>query len=96
MVLSLLYKLVVVEAGDMETVPVTPLPLLSSLPAYADHFALGMVLAVTSVAVAQMKNEPRAVGVIDRRPWLPWLVCRDRIRGPREGRSGWRARRSSR
>src|SRR6185503_13192269 len=31
-VLSQLYKLVVVEADDMETVPVTPLPLLSSLP----------------------------------------------------------------
>ena len=30
----------------MQTVPVTPLPLLSSLPAYADHFALGMGLAV--------------------------------------------------
>lgn len=73
-VLSLLYKLVVVEAGGMATVPVTPLPLLSSLPAYADHFALGMLLAVMSVAVARMNHEPGVVGVIDRRPWLPWLV----------------------
>ena len=72
-VLSQLYKLVVVEADDMQTVPVTPLPFLSSLPAYADHFALGMALAVVSVAVAQMRNEPRFVRVIDRRPWLPWL-----------------------
>jgi peptidoglycan/LPS O-acetylase OafA/YrhL len=73
--LSLLYKLVVVEASDMKVVPVTPLPLLSSLPAYVDHFAIGMALAVVSVAVAQRRHEPRAVGVIDHRPWLPWLVA---------------------
>ena len=73
--LSQVYKLVVVEASDMETVTVTPLPLLSSLPAYADHFALGMGLAVASVAVAQRRHEPRVVGLIDRRPWLPWLVA---------------------
>ena len=72
---SLLYKLVVVEADDMRAVPVTPLPLLSSLPAYADHFALGMALAVVSVAVAESRRKQRLVEVIDRRPWLPWLVA---------------------
>ena len=73
--ISQLYKLVVVEASEMETVTVTPLPLLSSLPAYADHFALGMALAVTSVAVAQMEIVPRVVGLIERRPWVPWLIA---------------------
>jgi peptidoglycan/LPS O-acetylase OafA/YrhL len=73
--LSLLYKLVVVEAKDMDAIPVGPLPLLSSLPAYADHFALGMGLAVASVAVAASEREPRFVRLIDRRPWLPWLVA---------------------
>jgi len=75
MVWSLLYKLVVVEADDMRAVPVTPLPLLSSLPAYVDHFALGMALAVVSVAVAESRRELRFVDVIERRPWLPWLVA---------------------
>ena len=74
-VLSFLYKILVVEVQDMESVPVGPLPFLSSLPAYADHFALGMGLAVLSVAIQASDREPRFVGVIDRRPWLPWLVA---------------------
>ena len=73
--LSVLYKLVVVEADDLTTVPVTPLPLLSSLPAYADHFAIGMMLAVVSVGVQASDRSFRFVDVIDRRPWLPWLVA---------------------
>lgn len=74
-VVSLLYKIVVVEAKDMDTIPVGPLPLLSSLPAYADHFALGMGLAVVSVVVGTSEREPRFVRVIDRHPWVPWLVA---------------------
>jgi peptidoglycan/LPS O-acetylase OafA/YrhL len=73
--LSLLYKLVVVEAKDMDAIPVGPLPLLSSLPAYADHFALGMGLAVLSVMVQRSDREPALVRVVDRHPWLPWLVA---------------------
>ena len=65
-VLSFLYKILVVEVQDMESVPVGPLPFLSSLPAYADHFALGMGLAVLSVAIQASEREPRFVGVIDR------------------------------
>jgi peptidoglycan/LPS O-acetylase OafA/YrhL len=34
-----------------------------------------MLLAVVSVAVAASDREPRWVGVVDRRPWLPWLVA---------------------
>ncbi|MEA2386533.1 MAG: hypothetical protein QOJ22_707 [Thermoleophilaceae bacterium] len=73
--LSLIYKLVVVEAQDLDTIPVGPLPLLSSLPAYADHFALGMGLAVVSVMVQASDREPGFVRVVDRHPWLPWLVA---------------------
>lgn len=40
------------------------------LPAYFDHFALGMALAVLSVA-----GPPRALEWIGRRPWLPWLAA---------------------
>ena len=73
--LSVAYKLVVVEADDLASVPVTPRPLLSSLPAYADHFAIGMGLAVVSVGVQASERSFRFVDMIERRPWLPWLVA---------------------
>jgi len=73
--LSVAYKAVVVATDGDETVPVTPLAYLSSMPAYADHFALGMILGVVSIAVMARDRDPRWVGVIDRRPWLPWLVA---------------------
>ena len=73
--LSVLYKAVVVAGDGDATVPVTPLALLSALPAYADHFALGMILAVVSVAVAQADRQPGWAGLIDRRPWVPWLLA---------------------
>jgi peptidoglycan/LPS O-acetylase OafA/YrhL len=50
-------------------------PWLYVLPAYLDHFALGMALAVLSVAVADRATQPTAVRVIDRASWLPWLVA---------------------
>ncbi len=50
-------------------------PWLYVLPAYLDHFALGMALAVLSVAVADRSPQPKAVRVIDRAPWLPWLFA---------------------
>ncbi|HEX5620176.1 MAG TPA: acyltransferase [Solirubrobacteraceae bacterium] len=40
------------------------------LPAYLDHFALGMALAVLSVG-----EWPRALEWIGRRPWVAWLVA---------------------
>ena len=42
---------------------------------FLDHFALGMGLAVVSVALAGQHQQPRAVGVIDKAPWLPWVVA---------------------
>lgn len=52
-------------------------PWLWVLPAYLDHFALGMGLAVLSVWLAGRSagREPRAVRVIDRAPWTAWLVA---------------------
>jgi peptidoglycan/LPS O-acetylase OafA/YrhL len=50
-------------------------PWLYVLPSYIDHFAIGMALAVLSVVVAEARVVPRAVRVIDRAPWLPWLMA---------------------
>jgi peptidoglycan/LPS O-acetylase OafA/YrhL len=74
-VLSWVYKVVAVGADDDGLIPNTPEALYSWLPAYADHFALGMMLAVGSVVVATRDRQPRWVEVIDRRPWIPWLVA---------------------
>jgi len=73
--LSWVYKAAVVATDGQETVPVTPLPYLSAMPAYADHFALGMILAVLSVAFATRDTKPRWVRVVDLKPWVPWLVA---------------------
>lgn len=50
-------------------------PWLYVLPAYLDQFAVGMALAVISVAIADRSTQPKAVRVIDRAPWLPWLFA---------------------
>jgi peptidoglycan/LPS O-acetylase OafA/YrhL len=45
------------------------LPAQVWLPTFADHFAVGMALAVVSVAGAGRPER------IDRFPWLPWLLA---------------------
>lgn len=45
------------------------------LPGFLDQFAAGMALAVLSVALADRRRQPTAVQMIDRSPWLPWLVA---------------------
>jgi peptidoglycan/LPS O-acetylase OafA/YrhL len=50
-------------------------PAVSTLPAYLDQLALGMSLAVASVALADRARQPRAVTVIERAPWVPWLLA---------------------
>lgn len=50
-------------------------PLLLSLPAYLDLFAVGMALAVVSVAVSGRDERPAAVRLIERAPWLPWTAA---------------------
>lgn len=47
---------------------------LRALPAFLDHFALGMGLAVLSVRW-QRDGLPRALRVLDRRPGLAWLFA---------------------
>ncbi len=48
---------------------------LFTLPAYLDALAVGMALAVVSVALAGRERQPAVVRLIDRRPWLPWVAA---------------------
>lgn len=50
-------------------------PALYVLPGYLDHFALGMGLAVASVALAGCDALPRPLRLVDRAPWIPWLAA---------------------
>jgi peptidoglycan/LPS O-acetylase OafA/YrhL len=43
------------------------------LPAFLDHFALGMALAVLSVCAERDGRAPRSVAWVERRPWAAWL-----------------------
>ena len=47
-------------------------PEVASLPAFLDHFALGMGLAVASVALAGRVRRPGVVRLVEARPWVPW------------------------
>jgi peptidoglycan/LPS O-acetylase OafA/YrhL len=67
------YKLVVLSGGNPDKVAVTPK--LVALPAYFDHFALGMGLAVLSLWVEQNRRLPRGLGWIDRFPAISWLAA---------------------
>ena len=42
-------------------------------PAFLDHFAVGMALAVASVIAERDGRTPRAVAWVERRPWAAWL-----------------------
>jgi peptidoglycan/LPS O-acetylase OafA/YrhL len=50
-------------------------PLLWTLPGSLDLFAIGMALAIASVAVRQREHRPRWVEPLDRWPWLAWLAA---------------------
>jgi len=45
-----------------------------SLPAFADQFALGMAMAVVSVAVHSGATKPRLLVLVERKPWI-WVVA---------------------
>jgi peptidoglycan/LPS O-acetylase OafA/YrhL len=44
-----------------------------SLPAFADQFALGMAMAVVSVAVNSGSRKPRLLKIVERSPWI-WVL----------------------
>lgn len=50
-------------------------PWLYLLPGYLDQFALGMGLAVASIAVADRDRPPAAIAALDRASWFPWVVA---------------------
>jgi peptidoglycan/LPS O-acetylase OafA/YrhL len=49
--------------------------LLWTLPGSLDLFAAGMALAIVSAAVERRSTPPRWLAVVDRMPWLPWLLA---------------------
>ena len=73
-VASFAFKVVLV--ADTLDSPTRFTPLLVSLPAYMDHFALGMLLAVLSVATEKgLGAGSTLIAVIDRHPWIPWALA---------------------
>ncbi len=70
---GVLYKLVVLSGADPDAVRITPA--LVALPAYFDQFGLGMLLAVITVGLAGRDRLPAPLAVVERHPWLPWLVA---------------------
>jgi peptidoglycan/LPS O-acetylase OafA/YrhL len=48
-------------------------PYLQPLPNFLDHFAIGMALAVISVHLEMTDRVPRAVALLRRHSWIPWL-----------------------
>ncbi|HEX8076055.1 MAG TPA: acyltransferase [Thermoleophilaceae bacterium] len=48
---------------------------IATLPAFLDHFALGMGLAVASVILAGRERQPLVVRAVERAPWAPWLLA---------------------
>ena len=63
--------------GGMSGEPVEVTAMLVALPAYLDHFAAGMILAVASVwlQVRDSDELPRALAWLDRRPGLAWAIA---------------------
>ncbi len=45
-----------------------------ALPAFADQFALGMAMAVVSVAIGSGVTKPRSLRLVEQRPWI-WVLA---------------------
>jgi peptidoglycan/LPS O-acetylase OafA/YrhL len=69
---SLGYK---IWALDQPEQPLFSGPFLQPLPNFLDQFAVGMALAVLSVQLERMERLPRAVEVLRRHDWIPWVVA---------------------
>jgi peptidoglycan/LPS O-acetylase OafA/YrhL len=50
-------------------------PEVAMLPRFLDHFALGMALAVASVVLAERREKPLVLRVVEHSSWLPWVVA---------------------
>lgn len=72
---SMLYKIVLFATGLVAVIPGGPIPALVALPGYLDEFALGMGLAVISVAGPPGAIGRRIVSIVERRPGLAWLFA---------------------
>jgi peptidoglycan/LPS O-acetylase OafA/YrhL len=64
------WKAAVLASGDPAKVHIDPA--LLALPAYFDHFALGMGLALLTVWIERRGRAPRWVGALDRAPLAAW------------------------
>jgi peptidoglycan/LPS O-acetylase OafA/YrhL len=70
---SLAFKVVAVQAGTLEHAHLSPLQL--NLFTFLDDFAVGIALAALSVWYEERDDRPRALRVVDRHPWVPWLLA---------------------
>ncbi len=71
---SLAYKVAIIYSGGAGHLTPALVPSLTSMPAYADQFALGMGLAVLSVAYEAKGALPRWLRPVDRFPGLAWTI----------------------
>lgn len=71
-VAGVVWKIAVFEQTAAGTTKLTPG--IYSLPAFFDFFAIGMALAVLSVAVAAREQPPAIIRAIERRSW-PWWAA---------------------
>ncbi len=69
---SILWKVVAVRLTGSQA---NFSPVFVVLPAALDQLGAGMGVAVLSVWAAERREAPRFAEVIDRRPWLPWVVA---------------------
>jgi len=72
-VFGVVWTAVVLSQGNSHIVHLKPE--LVALPAYLDHFALGMGLAVLSVWLERRDGLPAVLRPIDRFPAIPWAVA---------------------
>jgi peptidoglycan/LPS O-acetylase OafA/YrhL len=70
---SIAWKLLAIQDLDEGASPF--IPALISLPAFFDHFAAGMLLAVLSVAAPGRDAWPRPLARLARVPALCWLIA---------------------